>query len=109
MKAGTAVEVTLRATASERDLAGQPGRIDGLEIIGVPAAGAASVLERSAPGATGPLTARIAVPAGGMSVRARGFREQDRARLWFYTNPIRLTAGGAKRPSRPATPRPGLP
>ena len=51
VRPGTAVEVSLRATAVERDLAGEPGRIDGLEIIGVPATGVASVIQRSEKGA----------------------------------------------------------
>ena len=29
---------------------------------------------------------------------ALGFREKEGTRLWFYTNPIRLIAGGARRP-----------
>ncbi len=96
VRSGASVEVTFRVTPSERDMAGQPGRIDGLEIIGVPARGVASVLHRSTPGA-GSVTGTVTVPAGGISLRARGFREQDGARLWFYTNPIRLTTGAASR------------
>ena len=73
-----------------KDWRGEPNRIDLVEIIGIDATGAKVMA--SAPAASGPaLSLAVTVPATGLVVRARGFRNlTDGSRLAFYTNPVRI-------------------
>jgi hypothetical protein len=70
-----------------------PNHIDTVEIIGIDASGA-KVIASGAPAATGPaLSTSVPVPAGGLVVRARGYRQlPDGSKLAFYTNPVRVKA-----------------
>ena len=89
--AGTSVVVDISLQVPPKDWNGQPNRIDLIELIGIDATGA-KVIAGAAPAATGPAFSQsVTVPAGGLVVRARGFRAMaDGSRLAFYTNPVRI-------------------
>jgi hypothetical protein len=68
-----------------------PNHIDLVELIGIDQSGA-KIVAQGAPEATGPaLTYTLHAPAGGLVLRARGFRILETGtRLAFYTNPVRI-------------------
>ncbi len=89
--AGASIVVDVKLQVPPKDWNGQPTRVDLIEIIGIDATGG-KVIASAAPSASGPaLSHTVAVPATGLVVRARGFRNMpDGSRLAFYTNPVRI-------------------
>jgi hypothetical protein len=92
VSAGSSVTVTLSAEIPERDWQRQPNKLDAVELIGITKEKAGIVANRP------PLAGRqifremVAVPPGGIVVRARGRRTiADGPDLMFYTNPIRIS------------------
>ena len=92
----SSVMASLEMAIPANDLAGEPNRIDMIELIGIDARGARVLVSR--PPGEGPtaLEETLMVPPGGMVIRARGRREiAGGPALCFYTNPIRIkTRGG---------------
>jgi hypothetical protein len=71
--------------------AGRPGRIDTVELVGIDRAGARVLVSRPPADGQDRLVHTMSVPAGGIVVRARGYRRQaDGSRLAFYSNPVRV-------------------
>jgi hypothetical protein len=67
--------------------------IDRVEIISIDAAGAKVVASDHPAAAAVALSYSLAVPSGGVVLRARGYRDlSDGTRLAFYTNPVRVKA-----------------
>ena len=68
-----------------------PNAVDRVQLIGIDATGA-RILQETTPESSKPLLVHsLAVPAGGIVFRARGFRTlPDGTRLAFYTNPVRV-------------------
>jgi hypothetical protein len=92
-RAGTTLTAELHVDVPAADWQGSPNRIDRVEIITIDKTGARVVAE--GPPATGrpALRHQLTVPAGGVVLRARGFRHlPDGTRLAFYTNPVRVQA-----------------
>ena len=89
--AGATVRVELTMAVPPTAWSEGANQIDTAEIIGVDGAGA-HVLVSGPPNAEGSaLVASLRVPAGGIVVRARGYRNlNDGSRLAFYTNPVRV-------------------
>ena len=89
LPSGAPMTLELRATVPATDWEGQPNHLDLVDIIGV-TEGSATVLH-SGPLVDGLLRYQTSVPAGGITIRARGRRViADGPDLMFYTNPIRV-------------------
>jgi hypothetical protein len=91
VSSGSSVTVTVSADLPDRDWQRQPNKLDAVELIGITKEKAEIVANRP------PLAGRqifrevVAVPPGGIVVRARGRRTiADGPDLMFYTNPIRV-------------------
>ena len=102
-RAGDVLDLSVQARPAETDLAGAPGRIDGLELIAVSVNSGARVVASGPPNSSGGVHHQLSVPADGVVVRARGWQQRGDERLWFYTNPIRVVTGTPGR----ASPQPG--
>ena len=88
----SAVHARLEMTVPERDWSGEPNRIDQIELIAVDANGARVVAARAPAAATVAFEESLAVPPGGVVLRARGTRTMSGGpNLCFYTNPIRVS------------------
>jgi hypothetical protein len=91
---GTKIVVTLNAKPTPTDYLGRPSQIDQVELIGI-AANRSEVLFSGKPSGEKAFAVDVAIPAGGIVVRARGKRmAPDGQTLLFYTNPIRLDGLG---------------
>ena len=88
--AGMKATVSLQMKIPPIDYAGRENHIDTVELIGITAA-KTSVLFSGAPAITEAFRTTIAVPPGGIVLRARGRRKMNgEPALMFYTNPIRI-------------------
>lgn len=68
-----------------------PNHIDQVELIGIDRSGARIVAQGRPQASGAALTYKVAVPAGGLVLRARGFSMLETGtRLAFYTNPVRI-------------------
>lgn len=84
---GREVTVEVQAVVPPLDWAGQPNRLDRVEVIAVPKGGDTVTYEATP--TDGSWRVRLSIPAGGLAVRARGRRVVDGGpALQFYTNPI---------------------
>jgi hypothetical protein len=89
--AGATVTAQVEMTVPPQDWAGEANRIDQIELIAVDAGGARVVATRAPEGGPVAFTEPVAVPAGGMVLRARGRRGVPGGPgLCFYTNPVRI-------------------
>jgi hypothetical protein len=81
-----------RAPVRARGLVADHRPLDHVELIGISKDGA-RILAQGRPSENGAaLTHTVAVPSGGLVLRARGFSNLETGtRLAFYTNPIRVT------------------
>jgi hypothetical protein len=62
-----------------------------VELVGIDRAGARVLVSRPPADGQDRLVHTMSVPAGGIVVRARGYRRQaDGSRLAFYSNPVRV-------------------
>ncbi len=87
LPSGAELTVEVRATVPPADWAGQPNRIDRVELIAVTEDRAEVV--HSGPLSNGGLRYQMTVPAGELVIRARGRRVVEAGPdLQFYTNPI---------------------
>jgi hypothetical protein len=87
LPAGTRATVTLGAVVPETDWAGQPNQIDQVDILGITSS--ATTVLASGPLISGSFSHSLAVPEGGLIIRARGRRAvADGPDLLFYTNAI---------------------
>lgn len=100
LSSGSTITVRMGMDIPQTDWAGQPNRIDQLELIQVTAQGGVVIANRP-PSLTGhALTETLTVPPGGVILRARGRRVIDNGPdLMFYTNPVRVVT-----PSTPSAP-----
>ena len=90
LPAGTMATLVLRAEVPATDWAGQPNRIDTVELIGVSRNGT-SVLKAGSLDHQGAFRFTLPIPQDGITVRARGRRiVDDGPDLLFYTNPIQV-------------------
>lgn len=92
---GNAFTVQLRCTVPAKDWQGNANHIDAIELIAVTQDSGRIVakLQLDKDGVTAPTS--LAVPAGGIVLRARGRRKMEGGPDWmFYTNPIRILAFG---------------
>jgi hypothetical protein len=88
-----AVRITARVEVDvpERDWAGEPNRIDRIELIAIDSGGARVVASMAPDVAPVVLEKTLEIPPGGMVLRARGRRDvAGGPGLCFYTNPIRI-------------------
>ena len=93
--AGASITATLRMQVPDQDWEGQPNRIDQVELIAVTKDKIAVIATRTTKGSGEALRETIAVPSGGVVLRARGRRiSPGGAALLFYTNPIHIVTGG---------------
>jgi glycopeptide antibiotics resistance protein len=100
--AGTVAMVTLRVDVPARDWKREPNRLDEVELIAISEAGA-MVAARQIPLSGTAMHLPIAIPHGGVTLRARGRRTMVEGEdLLFYSNPIQfvtdasvLESGGA--------------
>ena len=92
----TQVTARVRFIVPARDWAGQPNRIDAIELVAI-TTNAVKVLAHRPPKSQGAaLVETVTVPAEGLVLRVRGRRVvSDGPDLIFYTNPIRITVKGA--------------
>ena len=89
--AGHTIDVSLRMVRPETDLQGNPNRIDVIELIGVTSQDCRVVGKAEGSQSLAPLLTGYSVPADGIVLRARGWREMPGGpRLQFYTNPVRV-------------------
>jgi hypothetical protein len=87
------VTAMVELVVPERDWAGEPNRVDMIELIAIDARGARIVAARPPSGESPAFTQSLAVPPGGVVLRARGMRKiAGGPGLCFYTNPVRITA-----------------
>jgi PHP domain len=92
-RAGTALTAELHVEVPTADWQGSPNRIDRVEIIAIDRTGARVVAEGGPAAGRPALRHQLALAAGGVVLRARGFRNlPDGTRLAFYTNPVRVQA-----------------
>ena len=88
--ARAAVTIDIEAMVPETDWAGQPNRIDNIQLIATSESGT-SVVYDGPLGSNGRVTHQEVVPRGGLTIRARGRRVvEDGPDLLFYTNAIRV-------------------
>jgi glycopeptide antibiotics resistance protein len=88
--AGTIAMVTLRLETPSRDWKREENRLDEVELITISESGAMVAAQQLARSETA-LHVPIAVPPGGVTLRARGRRVvTDGEDLLFYTNPIQF-------------------
>jgi PHP domain len=91
VRAGTTLSVDLEMLVPATDWSGAANRIDAIELIGVSKDGA-RIVSSGAPAEDGRWHTEVAVPAGGIALRARGRRViDDGPDLLFYTNSVRVT------------------
>jgi hypothetical protein len=89
--AGATLSVDLVMDVPATDWSGAANRIDAIELIGVSKDGA-RIVSSGAPAGDGRWHTEVAVPAGGIALRARGRRViDDGPDLLFYTNSVRVT------------------
>ena len=94
----TSVTARVRFTVPIRDWAGQPNRIDAVELIAITPNAMTMVVNRPPQVEGDALVKTVDVPAGGMVLRVRGRRIVNGGPdLMFYTNPIRITVRGASK------------
>jgi hypothetical protein len=90
LPAGSMATIVLRAEVPATDWAGQPNRIDTVELIGVSRNGS-TVLKAGSLDHQGAFRFALPIPQDGIAVRARGRRiVDDGPDLLFYTNAIRV-------------------
>jgi len=90
--AGANGTATLRLTIPPVDYAGQPNRVDLVELLAI-APARTEIVFSGAPAGDKAFEVPITVPPGGFVLRARGKRNVEGGPgLMFYTNPIRVTA-----------------
>lgn len=87
---GAQARVSLQLTIPPVDYLGRENRIDVVELIGI-SQSKTETLVSGPPGTPKAFSASVAVPNGGIVLRARGRRTlEDGSSLMFYTNPIRI-------------------
>ncbi len=88
---GSSVTVTLGVDVPERDWQKQPNKLDAIELIAITSEKVEIVASRPPLAGRQVLREVVAVPPGGVVLRARGRRiVADGPDLMFYTNPIRV-------------------
>lgn len=97
VKANTVISVRIEMVIPVRDWEGKPNHIDMLELIAV-TRDDARIISEARPSSEGPaMSETVAVPPGGLVLRARGRRVVENGPdLIFYTNPIRILASAAE-------------
>jgi hypothetical protein len=87
------IQVKLSMNVPDKDWEGQPNHIDSIELVGITRDGASIIAERAPSSDAAAFSESVAVPSGGIVLRARGRRMVDGGpSLMFYTNPIRVAA-----------------
>ena len=90
---GTPLTIDLRMRVPDEAWPPGQNRIDLIELIGIDSSGARVLATGPPTGSPAGLTFTMPAPAGGLVVRARGYRVlADGSRLAFYTNPVRVSA-----------------
>jgi len=87
----TTIVVSVEMTIPAQDWAGEPNRIDQIELIAIDASGARVVAARAPAAQPVAFEESLPVPRGGVVLRARGSRTVPGGpALCFYTNPVRV-------------------